>query len=68
MPTYVYRCEADHEIELEQPITEEALDECPAVLDIHGPQPLICGASCERVPQRGFFRISGAGVYSPGLK
>lgn len=51
--TYKYRCDLEHEVEVEQKISEEPLSECPK-----------CGVVCKRVPivgedANGAFSIKG---------
>ena len=66
--TYVYRCTEGHEYEVQQGINEDAFTECGVIENMHGPHVQTCDRPVERVPQRGFFKITGPGVYSPGFK
>jgi putative FmdB family regulatory protein len=69
MPTYVYRCEKGHEFETVQGINTVPLTWCPkSPVEPDRDATEFCSAPVERIPQRGFFRISGAGVHSPGFK
>ena len=52
MPTYVYRCQADHEFEAVQPITDRALSVC-----------VVCGAPVRRVVMPVGIVFKGSGFY-----
>ena len=73
MPTYVYRCSAGHEYEVQQGIHDEPYRHCGTLTCTHVDRDarevtyLTCSAPLERVPQAGFFKITGGGVHSPGF-
>lgn len=56
--TYVYRCaEHNHEVEVQQKITDAPLKECPFEL----PDNQECSAPCQRVIQPVGFTLKGGG-------
>jgi putative FmdB family regulatory protein len=63
MPTYIYRCDAGHEFELEQRITAEPLTEC------QWPAPglaKLCSSPCRRIPTVTSFVLHGKGWAKDG--
>jgi putative FmdB family regulatory protein len=53
MPTYDYLCENGHRFEVNQRITEDALDKC-----------IECGAPCRRMLHAPAIHFKGSGFYS----
>ena len=52
MPTYEYKCEADHEFEVFQSFTDKAIDTCPE-----------CGAPARKVYSNVGIVFKGSGFY-----
>jgi putative FmdB family regulatory protein len=58
MPTYEYHCKAcDHEFELEQRITEDAIKKCPSCSKLKVRRLISSGSS---------FQLKGGGWYNDG--
>lgn len=53
MPIYEYRCDEGHEVEVIQPMTEDALTECPE-----------CGAPTRRVLHSPAIHFKGPGFHN----
>ncbi|KKM00358.1 hypothetical protein LCGC14_1805190 [marine sediment metagenome] len=68
MPVYNYRCEAGHDSEVFQQITDEPLTECRELL--FGPTGcggIRCGKPCKRlISESTSFRLKGGGWASDG--
>lgn len=52
MPSYVYRCDQNHEFEIKQKMTDDPLETCPQ-----------CQSSCHRIIQSTGVVYKGAGFY-----
>ena len=64
MPTYVYECDAGHEFERVQRITEDALTTCDVAVMKHNETDFVtagCGAPCRRVIQAPGIVLKGSG-------
>lgn len=72
MPTYVYRCEAGHELEIQQSITEAPLAWCPCPVSVDSEyggnefDVVDCGARLRRVIQPAGIVLKGSGWYRDG--
>lgn len=60
MPTYVYECEAGHEFEMDQKMSDEPLTTCTVVRDrCPGVDDPPCGYPCRRVIVGTSFVLKG---------
>lgn len=57
MPTYEYKCEAEHQFEVFQSFTEKAIDTCPE-----------CGAAARKVYSNVGIVFKGSGFYKTDSK
>jgi putative FmdB family regulatory protein len=61
MPYYEYRCESNHEVTVQQRITDEPLTACPkAGVDQDG-NDVECCSPCHRLISKSSFILKGAG-------
>jgi len=69
MPWYEYICDEGHEFEVEQRITEDALDVCGVITsegDDGGYGQVWCGAPCRRQLCKSSFALKGGGWSGDG--
>jgi len=65
MPTYVMECDAGHNYEVIQRITEEPYKKCTHI--VTKPEGLApCGAPCRRIPQPAGILLKGGGWANDG--
>ena len=66
MPHYEYLCESGHETEVEQRITDDALDVCPKLgVDQDGNE-VVCCSPCRRQLCKSSFSLKGGGWSNDG--
>ncbi len=59
MPNYEYRCNAGHEFEKQQRITDAPLKTCPSVA--RKGNTVFCGRPVKRLISKGSFTLKGGG-------
>lgn len=63
--TFVYRCDLEHEFEVQQRITDAPIERCQFTPP---PTRALCGKPCKRVIQPVGFALKGGGWAKDGYK